>query len=397
MLVRRTGGSLKRRILPLLLAMLLPAAAGGSSTSAALPAPVPPEIARAPIALLVDLSSGQTLYAREAERRFLPASMTKAMSTLVAFDLIAAGKLDENAVIAVRPETAARWAGKGTTLNLRADEHVAVRDLLRGMATVSANDAAVVLAEGALGSTDAWLAAMNARARQLGMSGSHFATPNGFPDRGRTYVTARDLVRLAEALVTDHPALYRRYVGQQAMVWRGQRLASHDPFAGVLPGADGIKTGHTFEAGFNFLGSLQRGGRRLVLVIAGVDTEPGRAQAAKALAEWGFAAWDSRTWLRPGTVLGSVRVQQGVARSLPVTVPHGYALSFARGAPPQVSARIIYDGPLRAPIAKGTPVGRLEVRIAEQAPYTLPLVATRAVERAGPIDRLANGLLGLLP
>lgn len=377
--------------------MLLPAAAGGSSTPTALPAPVPPEVAPAPIALLVDLSSGQTLYAREAERRLLPASMTKAMSTLVAFDLIAAGKLDENAVISVRPETAARWSGKGTTLNLRAGERVAVRDLLRGMATVSANDAAVALAEGALGSTDAWLAAMNARARQLGMSGSHFATPNGFPDRGRTYVTARDLVLLAEALITEHPVLYRRYVGQQAMDWRGQRLASHDPFAGVLPGADGIKTGHTFEAGFNFLGSVQRDGRRLVLVVAGVDTEPRRAQASKALAEWGFAAWDSRAWVQQGMVLGSVRVQQGAVRSLPVTVPRGYALSFAHGTAPQVSARIVYDGPVRAPIAKGAAVGRLEVRIAGQAPYSLPLAATRAVERAGPIDRLTNGLLGLLP
>lgn len=392
---RRTGDRLKRRYLLLLLAVMLPVAATGSSPAADAPAPLPSAVARAPIALLVDLSAGQTLYARDAERRFLPASMTKAMSTLIAFDLIAAGKLDENAVVTVRPETAARWAGKGTTLNLRANERVAVRDLLRGMTTVSANDAAVALAEAALGSTDAWLAAMNSRARALGMNGSHFATPNGFPDHGHTYVTARDLVRLAEALITDHPALYRAYVGQQAMDWRGQRMASHDPFAGVLPGADGIKTGHTFEAGFNFLGSAARGGRRLVLVVAGVDTEPARAQAAKALAEWGFTAWDSRAWLQPGMVLGRVRVQQGAARSLPVTVPRGYALTFARGAPPQVAARIVYDGPVRAPVAKGTEVARLEVRIAGQVPYNLPLVAKQAVERAGPIDRLTNGLLGL--
>ena len=354
-------------------------------------------VSRAPIALLVDLSAGQTLYAREADRRFLPASMTKAMTTLIAFDLIAAGRLREDQFITVRPETAQRWAGKGTTLHLRADEQVSVRDLLRGIATVSANDASVALAEGALGSTRAWLDAMNARAKGLGMTASHFATPNGFPDRGQTYVNARDLIRLAQAMITEHPELYRRYVGQQAMEWRGARLTSHDPFAGVLPGADGIKTGHTFEAGFNFLGAAERQGRRLVLVIGGARTEHDRAEAAKALAEWGYGAWDSRPWLNPGVPLGQVRVQLGARRDVAVTVPRAFALTVPKGSTPSVAARIVYDGPLVAPIAKGMPVGGLEVRIAGREPYFLPLVAAQDVARAGPFDRLANGLLGLLP
>lgn len=355
----------------------------------------PPPSAQAPIALLVDLSAGRTLFARDADRRILPASMTKAMSALVAFDMIAAGRLREDGIITVRPETAARWAGKGTTLNLRPGERVTVRKLLQGLNTVSANDAAVALAEGALGSTEAWVAVMNDRARQLGMTGSHFANPNGFPDRGATYVTARDMVVLAEALIVQHPELYRRYIGKQAMEWRGVRLVSHDPFAGVLPGADGIKTGHTFEAGFNFLGAVWRDGRRLVLVIGRSPTEPGRAAAARNLAEWGYQAWDSRPFLTPRTIVGAARVQDGAARAVPLTVARPYALVFPRGQDPQPTGRIVYTGPIRAPIAKGQPVARLEIAQPGQEPYSVPLVAARAVGQAGPIDRLTNGLLGL--
>ena len=359
------------------------------------PAPVPAEVDAARVALLVDLSAGQTLYARDADKRFLPASMTKAMSALIAFDLIKAGKLREDALFSVRPETAARWAGKGTTLSLRPNEQVRVGDLLMGLTTVSANDAAVALAEGALGSEAAWLAAMNARAKALGMSGSHFATPSGFPDRGQTYVTARDLVRLANALIGEHPQLYRRYFGHAAMDWRGARLTSHDPFAGgVLPGADGIKTGHTFEAGFNFLGAVERGGRRLVLVVGGIWSEPQRAQASKALAEWGYSAWDSRPLGDAGMVVGQARVQQGAARRVPLALMRKFSLAVPKGTNPAVTTRIVYTGPLQAPIPKGALVAGLEVQIAGQPVHYLPLVAAQEVGKAGPFDRLVNGLLG---
>lgn len=380
----------------LLIALGLPGLALAANQPAPATAiPEPPGAATAPIALLADLSSGQVLYARAANQRFLPASMTKAMTALVAFDLIKAGRLDEEALIAVRPEAAARWAGKGTTLNLRGGEKVSVHDLLMGTTTVSANDAAVVLGEGALGSVEEWTAAMNARAAALGMTGSHFASANGFPDHRRTYVTANDLVRLAMALTEEHPALYRRYFGHQAMIWRSAPLRSHDPLAGLLPGADGIKTGHSYEAGFNFLGSVVRGNRRLVLVIGQSATEPGRAKAARALAEWGYQAWDSRAFLTPGYVVGAAKVQGGTARSVALGVPRSFTLSTPKGALAMVTGQIVYDGPLHAPLGKGQPVARLEIHVAGQPVHTLPLVTLSAVESAGPIDRIINGLLGL--
>lgn len=378
----------------LVIAALLPGAAVSRSVMVDIPsAPVPAE--QAPIALLVDLSAGQTLFARGAEQPFLPASMTKAMTLLVAFDLIKAGKLSEKDVYTVRPATAQRLSGRGTSLWLQPGETVTVRDLLHGIATASANDAAVALAEGALGSEAAWIAAMNARASALGMAASRFASANGLPDGGRTTVTARDMVRLAQALIVDHPDLYRRYFGPREMVWKGQMLFSRNPLAGSLSGADGIKTGHTREAGYTFLGAVERGGRRLVLVVGRSPTEAARANAARDLAEWGYSAWDSRAFLSPDWVVGSVAVQGGDDRSVPVVVARPFALTTRKGERPAVSARIVYTGPIRAPIAKGQPVGGLEVTVAgEKAPHYLPLIASQAVGRAGPIDRLVNGLLG---
>ncbi|WP_296676086.1 D-alanyl-D-alanine carboxypeptidase family protein [Novosphingobium sp.] len=379
----------------LLLAAVLPIAVLKADAPGGYPGPLPRSVAQAPIALLYDLSSGRTLYAHNGDARFLPASITKAMTLLVAFDRIKAGTLKEDTVFTVTPQTARQWSGKGTTLFLQQNEQITVAQLLAGIATASANDAAVVLAESASGSVPAWTDAMNDRARQLGMNDSHFATPNGFPDGRATYVTANDLVKLARALINDHPAMYKRYINRAEIDWKGQRLTSHNPFVGQVAGGDGIKTGHTFEAGFNFLGSVQRDGRRLVVVVGGVWTAPERAQASRDLAEWGFAEWEGRLWLRPERTVGHVRVQQGTIRALPVAVPTSYLMTVPRGATGRASGEIVYAGPLVAPIPKGAKVGELRVSVDGSLPYSLPLVATEQVKRAGPLDRVVNGLLGL--
>jgi serine-type D-Ala-D-Ala carboxypeptidase (penicillin-binding protein 5/6) len=357
--------------------------------------PAPPLPEQAPIALLVDVTSGQTLFARDADARFLPASMTKAMTALLAFDLIKTGQLREDTLFSVRPETAKRWSGKGTSLWLKPGEQVRVSDLLHGVTTASANDAAVVLAEGALGSEAAWLTAMNTRAKALGMTSSHFASANGLPDGGKTWVTARDMVRLGQALIVDHPELYRRYFGHKEMVWKGQKLLSRNPLSGLVTGADGVKTGHTREAGYTFLGTVLRDGRRLMLVVGKVPSEAGRAIASRDMVEWGFSKWESRPFLAQEWIVGSVKIQDGDTREMPVAVPRAFSLAVPNSTQPKVTGRIVYSGPVRAPISKGAEVASLEVSIAGQPTYTLPLVATKSVAKAGPIDRIVNALLGL--
>lgn len=376
------------------LAVLLVPALIAAPAAAGIPAP-PAELAEVPVALLIDANSGRTLYAREPDRRFAPASMAKVMTAYVAFEEIAARRLSADRRFTVRDETARKWNGRGTSMYLKGGDAVSVGELLHGVATASANDASVVLAESYAGDVPRWCALMNRAARQLGMTGSHFATPNGWPDQGATYVTARDLVTLGEATITRHPQFYREYFGQKRMTWQGTVLTSHDPTVGVVRGADGIKTGHTEEAGYNFLGSAERDGRRLIMVVGGAKSEAERASASRALLEWGFAEWRDRPLFAAGKPVAKARVQDGEARKVPLVTHRAIAATLAKGETGAIALKVHYRGPLVAPIAKGARVAELEIRAGDAPPSRLPLFAGEAVKKAGPLDRLINGVMGL--
>ena len=228
------------------------------------------------------------------------------------------------------------------------------------------------------------------------MSDSHFATPNGWPDNGATFVSARDLVRLGDALITRHPELYRRYFGKKQLTWNGITAQNHDPTIGVIPGADGIKTGHTNEAGYNFLGSATRDGRRLLMVIGGAKSEVERMAASRALLEWGFSAWRSQPLFAGGALVGEAQVQGGDARRVGLIAPRAIAAAMPHNAGNVGGVRIIYQGPLEAPLAMGAKVAELEIIVTGLPPSRVPLVTAQAVGTAGPLDRLWNGLMGLV-
>jgi D-alanyl-D-alanine carboxypeptidase (penicillin-binding protein 5/6) len=196
-------------------------------------------------------------------------------------------------------------------------------------------------------------------------------------------------------MIGRHPDLYRRYFGQKRMMWNGVLQASHDPTVGIVPGADGIKTGHTNEAGYNFLGSAVRGGRRLVMVVAGAKSEQQRANASRALLEWGYSAWDTRKLFAAQALAGEAKVQGGDARHVGLAAPQAIFATFPKGEQPALSLRIIYKGPLKAPIAKGAEVAELEIRAGDAAPSRVPLVAATSVGKAGWLDRIVNGVMGL--
>ena len=360
------------------------------------PAP-PQELADIPVFLLIDQASGQTLIERQADLRFVPASMTKAMSAYVAFELMAQGKLRPEQTFAMRPETWEAWHGKGTSMNLRSGQSAPLDMLLRGITTVSANDAAVVLAEGVARSVTDWAGLMNAEAAKLGMTNSHFGTPNGWPDNGATYVSARDMVRLGDALITRHGLLYHRYFGQKQFTWNNITQQNHDPTVGVIPGADGIKTGHTNEAGFNFLGSAERANRRLIMVVGGAKREDQRTAASRALLEWGFSAWQSRPLFARGARVGEAKVQGGDARQVDLLAARPIAAVLPGAAGKVTGLQIVYRGPLRAPLARGAAVAELEIQVDGMPPSRVPLVTARGIGKAGPLDRLRNGLMGLIP
>lgn len=390
------------RLLPLALTLLalvagVPARAMMPDAGLMLPPVLPavPSAAEAPVALLVDLGSGQVLHARRPDARFMPASVTKVMTLYLAFELIAQRRLDPAQVFTMSPGIARDWRRVGSTMFLDMGEQVRVDDLLLGIANVSANDGAAVLAEGQAGSVAAWTQAMNQTALGLGMTGSHFASPNGWPDEGRTFTTASDLVALARAMITRHPDKFGYYIGREGLDYKGIAQINHDPMIGRVPGADGIKTGFTNEAGFSYLGTARRNGQRLVLVLAGVPNGRLRARVARAYVEWGFSAFERRQLFAPGAVVGEARVQGGDARALALKAAGRVAINLPKGSNSPLAATIRYEGPLRAPIAAGQQVAVLEVTAEGVAPARIPLYAAESIGTAGPLDRIVNAALGL--
>lgn len=355
--------------------------------------PVPDEI---PVALLIDLSSGQTLFAREPDRRFVPASVTKVMTAYTAFRLIEQGKIAPETPVTISKEIAELWSGEGSSMFLKAGDQVTVGQLLLGVTTVSANDGAVALAMAATGSQQAWLELMNQHAAELGMADTHFGTPNGWPDEGRTYTSARDLAVLAEALTTRYPSLYRRYIGHRGMRYGDIAQNNHDPVTGVVEGADGIKTGFTRQSGYNFLGSAERDGRRLVMVIAAAPTASIRNSTARDLLRWGFDAFESRVVLPAQLAVGHARVQNGAADAVALQTERAVLASVPPERVDEVRFSIRYRGPVEAPIARGQQVAFLRVEVSGQQPHDVPLVAAQPVARANALERLRNGLVGLL-
>jgi len=376
-------------------------------STAMLSVPAAPAIAQAPpfqtaaqVGYMVDLSSGAVLYARDADRRMPPASMAKMMTVLVAFNLMKAGELQANKMCTVRPETWRRWHGPaaGSTMFLSANEQVSVQNLLHGIVTLSGNDASVVLAECISGDEAAFVALMNRQSQQMGLTNSHWGNPVGWPDGGVTYTTARDLTAIARATIELHPQLYREYYGQQNFTW-GRTMGSNqpiqqgnrNPILGRVPGADGLKTGHTEEAGYGFTGSAQQGNRRLVMVVAGLTSFNQRIEESVRFMQWGFNAWQTRPVLTRGERIGEAQVQLGSDDTVGLVAPRDIAVTIPAGMGQELRARVVYEGPIKAPIQQGQHVADLVIT-ANGIEQRMPLVAAEAVGEAGFFGRMMAGL-----
>ncbi|OYU37278.1 MAG: D-alanyl-D-alanine carboxypeptidase [Novosphingobium sp. PASSN1] len=350
----------------------------------------------APIALLIDVNGGKVLFERQSHRRFMPASLTKIMTSYVAFELIKAGKLRLDQRFRMSHEAFRQWHRVGSTMFLADGSDTSVAELLEGIVTVSANDGCIVLAEGVAGNVPAFTALMNDAAKQLGMKDTHYNTPNGWMDEGATYVSAADLAILSTALITRHPDLYARFYGHERLTFRGVEQPNHNPLYGHVAGADGVKTGFTNEAGYGLVGSAIRDGRRLMMVVGGYDNGKVRARESRDFLEWGFAAFEAHSLFGAGAKVGAAEVQGGEARTVALVAPHPLALTLPRGAGARYSLSLRYKGPLRAPIAKGQEVASLIVRVPGAGETRLPLVTEDAVPVAGTLARLRNGLLAMI-
>jgi serine-type D-Ala-D-Ala carboxypeptidase (penicillin-binding protein 5/6) len=380
---------------------ILFASAAALTLSTAAPAKAPPFETPARVAYLIDLSSGAVLLSKNSDTRMPPASMAKMMTTNVAFELIKKGDLQLNKMCTVRPETWQKWHGPqaGSTMFLSPGEQVSVENLLHGIITLSGNDASVVLAECIGGTEEAFANIMNENAKRLGLTNSHFGNSNGWPDEGRTYVSARDLATLARAEIENYPDLYKKFYSQTQFTW-GKTLgsganitqANRNPLLGRVPGADGLKTGHTEEAGYGFTGSAEQNGRRLVMVVAGLNSSNQRIEESVRLMQWGFNAWQSKPLFKAGTNVGSAKVQMGSSSEVSLIAPRDLAVTIPAGVPSKTGAmKIRYQGPVKAPITKGQHIADLVVAMPD-GEQVMPLVAGEEVGQAGFFGRVWIGL-----
>ena len=385
--------------------VILLAAATALTVTTAAPAKAPPFETSAKVAYLIDLSSGAVLLSKNADVRMPPASMAKMMTTNVAFELIRKGDLKLDKMCTVRPETWQKWHGPqaGSTMFLSPNEQVSVENLLHGIITLSGNDASVVLAECIAGTEEAFTNIMNENAKRLGLTNSHFGTANGWPDEGRTYVSARDLATLARAEIEGYPDLYRKFYSQTQFTW-GKTMgagaditqANRNPLLGRVPGADGLKTGHTDEAGYGFTGSAEQNGRRLIEVLAGIDSYNGRIEESVRLMQWGFNAWQSKPLFKAGTNVGSAKVQLGSSSEVPLVAPRDLSVTMPAGILSKIGGmKVRYQGPVKAPIAKGQHIADLVVAMPD-GEQVMPLVAGEDVGQAGFFGRVWIGLKQLL-
>ena len=352
----------------------------------------------AAFAYMKDMSNGAVLYAKDADTPMPPASMGKMMSVYVAFKMLKNGEAKLDQKIMVRPETWRKWHSQGSTMFLSANEQVSVEDLLHGIVTLSGNDACVVLAEGLGGTEQNYVALMNREAQRLGMKKSHFANTNGWPDPDE-YVTARDLATVAEATIRDFPDLYKRFYGKEKFTWgktlgKGEAITqpNRNPLLGKISGADGLKTGHTEEAGYGFTGSAEQNGRRLIMVVAGLSSFNERIAASVDFMNWGFAAWQSVPLLKAGQIVQKVAIAGGAEREVDAVAPRDMFVTMPRGFGSDRQQRVVAVANIKAPIAKGQKVADLIVSVKGLPDTRLPLVAGQPVEEAGIFRQFWNWL-----
>jgi D-alanyl-D-alanine carboxypeptidase (penicillin-binding protein 5/6) len=344
-------------------------------------------------AILVDASSGTVLFEKNADDLMAPASMAKTMTVEVIFHEMQEGRLSLDSEFTIS-ENAWRKGGGGSggsAMFAQVNSTIKLSDLLRGIIVQSGNDASIAVAEGIAGTEENFARMMTNRARELGMTHSTFrnATGYGHPEQK---VTARDLAKLAIHIIETYPELYKIF-GEREFTWNRIRQQNRNPLLAMDIGADGLKTGNIDESGYGLTASAVQNGQRLVLVVNGLKSSRDRATESRKLLEWGFRAFEARPLFAAGETVGEAQVFGGDRRSLPLVSPKPVQLLLPRGSGDRIVARIVYTGPLRAPIKAGDQVARLQVTRGDTQALDIPLYAGEDVAVGNLSQRAFDGLL----
>lgn len=349
--------------------------------------PAAPQIS-AKAFLLIDADSGDILVSENPDQTLPPASLTKMMTSYIATHELDKGNINESDKVRVSIKA---WKTPGSRMFIKEGSSVVVEDLLRGIIIQSGNDASVAMAEFIAGSEDAFADLMNQHASLLGMNNTHFMNATGLPAQHH-YTTAGDLAKLARAIIVDHPDYYRMY-SEKAFTYNGIRQPNRNKLLWRDKSVDGLKTGHTEEAGYCLVASAERGGMRLIAVVLGTKSEEARATETQKLLTYGFRYYETRKLYSAGEVLEEAKVWGGAVDKVSLGVSENIFITVPRGQYSSLQASMEVDEHIAAGVETGQEFGKVQVKLQGQVLLDYPLVALEAVEPGGFFKRLWDQLV----
>jgi D-alanyl-D-alanine carboxypeptidase (penicillin-binding protein 5/6) len=328
---------------------------------------------------MMDAETGTILLSKNADEPFAPASLAKLMTVELVFQALESGRLslDDEFVVSEHAWRTGGAVSGGSTMFAELGSSIRLEDLLRGVIVQSANDGCIVIAEGMAGSEENFAKLMTERARKLGLTQSVFKNATGLPADGQQ-VTARELTLLALHIWKEYPQYYK-YFSEPSFKWNGILQRNRNPLIGMDIGADGLKTGHTEEAGYGIVASMQQKGRRLFATLAGMSSETERAEEARKMLDWGIRAFEKVKIFSDGEVVGEASVFGGEKSTVALKAHGPISIFVPITNSDRLAARIVYNGPVEAPVEAGQEIGSLKVWIGDTLSQETPLYAAESV------------------
>ncbi len=330
-------------------------------------------------AILIDARSGDVLFEKLADTAIQPASMSKLMTQAIVFDLLKSGEIKEDQEFLISENAWRRGgsASKGSTMYADLNSKVRIIDLLRGAIIQSANDACIALAEGIAGSELAFTERMRKKAAELGLEKSVFRNATGLPDPAHV-MSVRDLSKLAQYIIYQHPDRYALY-SEPKFTWNKIEQQNRNPLLKDYAGADGMKTGFTAESGYGLVGSVLRDGRRLIMVIAGLENANNRKQEAEKLLDWGFRQFKQIDLFDANESVAQARVWGGETKWVDLVTAKAFQIALTPTEQKSVEVKLSYMGPLLAPVKAGEAVGIVKILVRGKAVAEVPLITASDV------------------
>lgn len=335
----------------------------------------------------MDAQSGQVLVENNGDERLPPASLTKLMTAYIATLEIRKGQIGENDPVTISEHA---WRTGGSRMFVKVNTQVALSDLLHGIIIQSGNDASVAVSEHIAGSEDAFADMMNTTAEKLGMKNSHFMNATGLPNPEH-YSSAHDMALLARAIIYEDPAHYAIY-SQKEFFWNNIKQPNRNLLLWRDKTVDGLKTGHTDEAGYCLVASAVRDNQRLIAVVFGTNSEQARAAETQKLLTYGFRFFETKTFYQKGTELAKAQVWKGTAREVKAGLANDLTMTLPKGQLQKLQAAMTLSPQLVAPIKQGDVIGKVEVKLDDKVVHSADLVALEAVEEGGFFRRLWDSI-----